>query len=277
MQRSESCSVSRRTSCEIVQQIFHKDWSQLCHHWMGAIGWNVYNWRVAQLHVPISHHSKVTSKVVTGKVRKGLGSSWARRHHSTDAQSAGQRFKMKSPTYSTGAKNIRFMLGRSHDHNSEKFQHLSSQMSVVDLMDLWGQTALVKIDFHSVYIEYVWSLNRTRCWGTEQHIPEARTSRGDILWQWSMLQICQVLSTLSRNGDLSQTSSPFYHQPIGRVERAIQRGKKNVKSHRRHRTSSMALSLTTTHPSVICCQVPQSCSSTEGSTVDSVSCVLHHR
>jgi hypothetical protein len=102
----------------------------------------------------------------------------------------------------------------------------------VDLMNFKGQTALVTIDFYSGYITYDVMENET----TDQVITklnqifqkfglveEIYSDNGPCFKSDKFSMFCQALEIAH------QTSSPHYHQSMGRVERAIQTVKQILK------------------------------------------------
>jgi transposase InsO family protein len=107
-----------------------------------------------------------------------------------------------------------------------------SQMLGVDLMDFKGQTALVTIDFYSGYITYDIMSNES----TDQVIKvlnhnfqkfglveEIYSDNGPCFKSDKFASFCHQLEIAH------QTSSPHYHQSMGRVERAIQTVKQILK------------------------------------------------
>ena len=107
-----------------------------------------------------------------------------------------------------------------------------SQMLGVDLMDLRGQTALITIDFYSGYITYdpikgesidhaVEALNNS--FQKLGLVEEIYSDNGPCFKSTKFAQFCQDMEISH------QTSSPHFHQSMGRVERAIQTIKQIVK------------------------------------------------
>ena len=107
-----------------------------------------------------------------------------------------------------------------------------SQMLGADLMELNGQSGLVTIDFYSGYITYdaidgesaetvIKALNRNfQKFGL---VEEIYSDNGPCFKSEKFAKFC-------RNLDIAhQTSSPHYHQSMGRVERAIQTVKRILK------------------------------------------------
>jgi transposase InsO family protein len=107
-----------------------------------------------------------------------------------------------------------------------------SQMLGVDLMELNGQTGLVTIDYYSGYITYdalrdesadsvITALNQIfQKFGLVESI---YSDNGPCFKADKFSRFCQELEIAH------QTSSPHYHQSMGRVERAIQTVKQILK------------------------------------------------
>lgn len=107
-----------------------------------------------------------------------------------------------------------------------------SQMLGIDLMDFKGQTALATIDFFSGYITYdplngestssvIKALNHNfQKFGL---VEEIYSDNGPCFRSAQFNKFCQELEIAH------ETSSPHYHQAMGRVERAIQTVKQILK------------------------------------------------
>ena len=127
-----------------------------------------------------------------------------------------------------------------------------SQMLGVDLMDFKGQTALVTIDYYSGYITYDIMENES----TDQVInmlnrnfqkfglvEEIYSDNGPCFKSEKFARFCRQLEIAH------QTSSPYYHQSMGRTKRAIQTVKHILK--RSHDTTDITCGLNTYHDTPI--------------------------
>jgi transposase InsO family protein len=107
-----------------------------------------------------------------------------------------------------------------------------SQMLGIDLMELNGKSALITIDFYSGYITYDPLPNEsTEAVIEALHlnfqklgiVEEIYSDNGPCFKSSRFAQFCEELQVAHR------TSSPHYHQSMGRVERAVQTVKQILK------------------------------------------------